>query len=286
MKTIFWLASYPKSGNTWVRLLLASYRGEAAETIDINLLGGDIATSRELFEEFTGVDGSELTQTELERYRPRVYRALAARQSNPVFLKAHDACSQNRDGEWLFPPDITAGVIYLIRNPLDVAVSYAHHTGFAPERIVQMMCDEKFVASRGDISLHAQLPQRLLSWSGHIRSWVDESGLPVLVIRYEDLLEQPHAFFRSILEFSGLPIEENRLALSVEATRFGKLQTQEREHGFHERHAHSKSFFFRNGKAGGWSSELNLALAQTIIDSHHDMMLRFGYLNRDRSPVF
>jgi hypothetical protein len=286
MKSIYWLASYPKSGNTWVRLFLASYRGESGETIDINSVGGDIATSRELFEEFAGVDGSDLTDREIERYRPRVYRALAARQKDVIFLKTHDACSRNADGDWLFPPEITAGVIYILRNPLDVAVSYAHHLGISLPSAVRNMCKEDFITSPASDSLQPQLPQRLLSWSGHIRSWVDESGLRILVVRYEDLLEDPRAFFRSIVEFSGFAFREDKFSRALEATQFNNLQAQEEEHGFQERHIHATSLFFRQGKAGGWRSQLTPELARKLVEAHRDMMRRFGYLHPDDSPIY
>ncbi len=286
MKTIWWLASYPKSGNTWVRLFLASYRKEDAESLHINHLGGHIAASREMFEEFAGVDSSVLTPEEIERYRPRVYRALAARQTRPVFLKVHDAWRRGPCGEPLFPAEATAGGIYVVRNPLDVAVSYAHHAGCSLEEMVARLGDDAYAASRSQDRPGSQLTQRLLSWSGHVRSWVDDSGLPLLVTRYEDLLADPAAAFTAIVRFAGLPVDPERLRRALDDTRFDRLQAQETEEGFAERGPGSTRPFFGKGRAGSWREELSPELARRVVDAHRDTMRRFGYLDGKDEPVY
>ncbi len=76
-RRIVWLASYPKSGNTWMRAFLSNYLADGDKPVDINSLdtGGPIASARTIFDEAVGVEASDLTQDEIERYRPRVYRA-------------------------------------------------------------------------------------------------------------------------------------------------------------------------------------------------------------------
>lgn len=286
MKVIWWLASYPKSGNTWLRLFLANYRKENTEPVHINHMGGHIAASREMFEEFAGVDSSDLTQEEIERCRPRVYRALAAQQTQPVFLKVHDAWTNNADGDSLFPVDVTAGVIYVVRNPMDVAVSYAHHAGCLPGEMVARLCQETYSTHRTRDSLSDQLPQRLGSWSGHVRSWIDESGLPLHLVRYEDLLADPAAAFLAIVRFTALPVDPERLRRALDATRFERLQAQEVAEGFVERPLRATRPFFGQGRAGGWRDELSPALAHKIVDAHRDTMRRFGYLDEKDEPVY
>src|SRR6185369_1295236 len=78
MAEIFWLASYPKSGNTWMRILLNNYRRNAPEPADINKLeGGPIASARVWFDEWVGIEASALDDALIERLRPGVYRCMA-----------------------------------------------------------------------------------------------------------------------------------------------------------------------------------------------------------------
>ena len=125
---IYWLASYPKSGNTWLRALLTNYRRDGHEPATLDELeGGGTACLREVFDDCAGLESANLTLRQIEHYRPCVYEQLAAESEQPLFLKIHDAYTYNADGRPIFPPRATSGVIYLIRNPLDVALSYAHH---------------------------------------------------------------------------------------------------------------------------------------------------------------
>ena len=96
------------------------------------------------------------------------------------FQKAHDAWKKTPSGEPMFPEDVTKGVIYFIRNPLDVAVSFAFHSSSSFEKTVKEMNDPENAFCGKPKLLYNQLRQDLLSWSGHVKSWVDDSGLPVL----------------------------------------------------------------------------------------------------------
>ena len=78
MGKIIWLASYPKSGNTWMRILLTNYLRNANMPANINNLdGGPIASARQVFDDNVGIEASDLTQDEIERYRPYVYEMMS-----------------------------------------------------------------------------------------------------------------------------------------------------------------------------------------------------------------
>lgn len=281
---VFWLASYPKSGNTWMRALLANYLADADEPVDINALGGGpIASARGLFDDHVGVEASDLTQDEIERYRGRVYERFAAEHDDgdpPLFCKVHDAWTLGPDGEPLFSERSTAGVIYLIRNPLDVAVSFAHHSASTVERMVNAMLDPDYCFVGRDDRLHNQLRQRLLTWAGHAESWVDRSRLPVLVVRYEDTKADPVASFTRVIEFAGLDPNPERIRKAVEFSRFDRLKALEQEQGFGEKMPKSASFF-RKGQVGSWSDELPVELAEKLCDAFEETMQRFGYERPD-----
>lgn len=235
MGGIIWLASYPKSGNTWLRIFLTNLMRDGGEPANINeLFGGPIASSRALFDELTGIEASDLTPEEIDRLRPEVYEQLAAAAEETLFLKVHDAYTRTADGRELLPPGAARGAIYLLRNPLDVAVAFAHHSCCDLETIIRRMADEEYAMLANPGKLSNQVRQRLLSWSSHVRSWV-EAPIPVKVLRYEDMKQHPLETFTEAARFAGLPDEPARVRQAVAFSDFQELQRQEQEGGFKER---------------------------------------------------
>ena len=287
MNKIYWLASYPKSGNTWTRIFLTNYLKGGDQPADINHLdGGPIASDRDLFDRWAGVEASDLSYDDIADLRPHVYRQMALHIAHPLYIKTHDACTRNSDGDLLFPADVTGAVVYIIRNPLDVAVSYSHHGGRALEQVVENMCNPNGYVYETPTRLPPQLPQRLLSWSGHVCSWVDDSGLAVEVVRYEDIQSDPEAAFARIIRTLELPLDLQKLSKAVAFSRFESVREQETVSGFKERPLRADTLFFREGRSGGWHSELSSELADKIIDAHKEIMRRFGYLDEKDHPVY
>ena len=132
--------------------------------------------------------------------------------------------------------------------------------------------------------LHNQLRQRLLTWSGHVLSWVDESGLPVHVMRYEDMKRNTFETFRGAIQFAGLPDDQARIEKALAFSEFSVLKAQEEEHDFREKMPRSESFF-RKGEIGSWREVLTESQVQQIVDDHGAVMRRFGYLGADGTIV-
>lgn len=273
---IVWLASYPKSGNTWFRLLIANLSSENGPT-DINAPAerGGFAASRSEFESETLLDSGLLDHDVIDALRPGVYRRIAARLERQRWVKAHDAFSYGADGEPLFGRDARCAV-YLVRDPRDVAISLAHHLGDSIDAAIRLMNAPKGGFAQPRSTLAPQLRQTLQSWSGHVRSWLDQTIVPVHLLRYEDLLADPAGRFAEALRFAAREESEDAVRRAARQAAFSELQRQERERGFYERQSPT-SPFFRSGRAGEWRELLDADQIRAIESRHSAMMLRLGY---------
>ena len=286
MAKIIWLASYPKSGNTWFRVFLANLREAKDTPVEINGLNtAFFASARNLFDEATGLESSDLTLEEIERLRPEIYHYLAEQADEDLFLKIHDAYTDTNENSPMFPKSATRCAIYFLRNPLDVAVSFAHHSGWDFDTaIAKMACNETCLCD-DQMKPYNQLRQKLLSWSNHVKSWTEKPEFDVCPIRYEDMQMDPLNTFKRALDFAGLSYNARDVEKALELSSFEELQKQEKEKGFNEKDPNT-ILFFRKGKIAAWREELNERQVRRILRDHEEVMLRFGYLDHNRNPVF
>jgi aryl sulfotransferase len=286
MMSIIWLASYPKSGNTWFRVFLTNLLRDADAPASINELESTpIASSRGVFDNNMGFEASDLTAEEIDRLRPELYVHLAENAREPLFMKIHDAYTDVADSIPLIPHQATGGALYFVRNPLDVAVSFAHHSGTDYDASISRMADEDFAFCRQRDRLHIQLRQKLLSWSGHVLSWVDRTPFPVCVLRYEDMKSQSLETFENAVHFAGLAYTREQIQKALEFSSFDVVRQLEEAEGFREK-SPSSSRFFRKGKIGSWREELSDKQAQQIVHDHEEVMHRFGYLDESGEIVY
>jgi len=275
---IVWLASFPKSGNTWLRIFLANLAAGADGPVDINDLDerGGIASSRHEFEVATLLDSALVAHEDIDRLRPAVYAAAAERAQVQRWIKAHDAYTLNADGEPVMGRGVAQGAVYLVRDPRDVAVSLAHHTNTTIDAAIELMNADDGALCRSRRGPAMQLRQTLLGWSGHAASWLDQSDTPVCLVRYEDMRADPASAFAAVLMFANRPAAPAEITRAIRHSDFGELQRQEGERGFAERMSRSTPFF-RAGRVGGWRAELTPVQAARIESAHAPMMRRLGY---------
>lgn len=276
--TIGWIVSYPKSGNTWLRLMLLSLmRGGAA--VDINGIGNEAGLANHVeMDELLVIESSELFADEQAAAQPALNLAIAAETGSGLKLrKVHDRYWRTTAGAAVFPASASRGAVYVVRDPRDVAVSLSHHRGGTVDSAITAMADPTATLSESIDRQRRQLAQPLGDWSGHVRSWLEQQDIPVLLLRYEDLLADPVRELRLIADHLGVAHDPRAARAAVDATRFDRLRAQEQTHGFVERKPGSTAPFFRNGVAGGWRRDLTPAQAARILADHGEAMRRLGY---------
>lgn len=277
---LVWLASYPKSGNTWTRAFLTSYCLPPSDLpVTKRLSWISLINSRQQFDRHMGVASADLQGDELLELR-RIYHNDQS-ECVPIvsYYKVHDAFLACPSGQPLFGPQSTRLAVYIVRNPLDVVVSYANHAVCTIEESLATINGfiPNLSATRAD-HCSAQFSDRWLSWSENASSWIEQGEVPVHLMRYEDMLSDPCAAFAGLVKAIGLALDQSRLEEAVEACGFEKLQTAERDHGFGEKVAGCKTFF-KSGKAERWREILTHQQVERVIRRNGPVMERFGYLS-------
>lgn len=273
-KNLVWLASYPKSGNTWLRVFLANYLLNAKQPVPINDIHR-IALGDSLLGAYRRAAKGALNPSDVARVlalRPAVLKAIAANDADVNLVKTHNANVTLRHVR-LIPPELTRLAVYIVRSPLDMVLSYADHYGLQVAAAASAIGapDNQIVADATNV------PQFLGAWSDHVRSWAGCRDFPVLVLRYEDMQDDPRKAFGALLRRLGVPIEEERLARAIRFSSFDELRGQEERSGFRETSRHAERFF-RAGRSGQWRDALPPELVERICERHGPVMKRYGYL--------
>lgn len=284
----FWLASYPKSGNTWMRILLANLLAADEAPIGINeiRISNGIAASRPMFDQSLLIDSGLLTQDEIDCLRPRLHEELARAAGAGYdggdlpavrFVKVHDAYTLTAKGDPLLAGAGGAhGAIVIVRDPRDVASSLAHHQDMPIDEAIAFMAMPLAAFPNNRRATH--LGQRVLAWHLHVASWLEQDDIPVHLVRYEDMVSDARAVLRCVAAFAGLDATDDAIDRAVRFSRFAELQRQERKEGFREAPVpvqHRR--FFRRGEAGAWRGELTAEQVARIEAVQGPMMCRLGY---------
>lgn len=263
LRRIIWLASYPKSGNTWIRSLLARYFMPEGQAPDLNNLRdfttGDVR--RDFFDAAAGGQYVGTTPDDWLELRPKVLRLIAASKPNHHFVKTH--CQASRVGEVdLIPPEVTAAAVYVMRNPFDLAPSFARHQALDLDSTIERMLTPESIVGTGQ-----GIYEPLGTWGDHVTSWTTAPGLPSHVLRYEDMLANTGKAMRGLIEqFFRMPVDKPKLARAVKATNFESMKKFEEKHGFAEKPAEMKTFFAK-GQAGVWREDLTPAQVARIREA-------------------
>jgi hypothetical protein len=272
MGGLVWLASYPKSGNTWTRAFLHALI-RPGQTQDINDMRS-LTTADAVRDWYRGLidkPESEWTDELVAAARPLALQRIAQSTDGLVFVKTHNAFVKHL-GTPTIDPSVTAGAIYIVRNPLDVAVSFAAFKGGDIDEAIETMTAQGALAE----PTAAMVYQYSGSWAEHVESWTRRPAPQLHVMRYEDMLNKPVESFGALAAFLRIAPTRQQLEAAIAASSFDKLKEQEDDFGFSEK-PDTAGRFFREGKSGQWREALTASQIERIVATSQTQMKRFGY---------
>jgi hypothetical protein len=274
---LVWLASYPKSGNTWTRAFLsnlAAVLAEEKEELEVNSINRFTIGENFLrfYEERLGYRPTEKHRKAIAALRHEVQEWIADQFEGLVFVKTHNGLVIDH-GRSIINFAVTSGAIYIIRNPLDVAISLSHHMGKTIDETIETMVQPDTETPINDKRVH----EIWGSWTQNVESWTRKPHPAIYVMRYEDMLAAPQETFGRLAKHLLLNATPAQLALAIERSSFAKLRSQEEKDGFKEKSRKAERFF-REGRAGQWKEVLSQQQIERIIRDHGTQMSRFGYL--------
>jgi hypothetical protein len=275
MKSIVWLASYPKSGNTWLRMFLANYLMNTTQPLLLAkahqfALGDAMAI---LYSHIAKRPVDPTDDAAILALRPAVLRAIVANKADINLVKTHNQ-NMTLKGLDLIPAGYTRLALYIVRNPLDLIISYADHYGQEIGAAARAIGHPSNRVSPGP----RNVAQYIGSWSDHVTGWTRTRKFPVCTLRYEDMIADPQKTFSTVLKRMRVPLDGARLERAIEFSSFDQLRSQEDDHGFIEKSRHA-DHFFRSGQAGQWREQLAPDIVELICERHGKVMRRFGYLD-------
>lgn len=279
-KGIVWIASYPKSGNTWMRMFLYQLMrimgGHPRESDELNKLDRSSMYESHLFGLFEQVLGKRLpdaTRAEVSKARERVHAVIAERIDSVALVKTHNVLG-HFGGVPTVNPTVSVGAIYIARDPRDVVPSLAKHLGSPIEGAIRVLGQSGFSTQGTEESAF----EIWGSWSEHVLSWTMTPTDAMLLVRYEDMHEKPTETFTAVVNHLRQSPSPEQIAEAIELSSFDNLKGQEEQYDFRERSPRADRFFVA-GKSGGWREKLSDAEAAAIVEAHGPQMRKLGYID-------
>ncbi len=275
---IIWLASYPKSGNTYLRALLSSYFFSSDGNFTFENLKNISQFPDPVF--FKDININLNDNYEVVKNYINAQKILNKGINTIQFIKTHSSfCKVNN--HYFTNLENSLGVIYIVRDPRNVVISQSHHFGLSISEITSLMTDNKRLIGANGFQTF------LGSWSFNFNSW-KQFGEKFLLLRYEDLIKEPETCFLKIINFlenlssTKYTIDNKKLKKTIETTKFNKLKELERKDGFSEsvidKKTQKKKIFFNLGPGDNYSERLDAINRKKIEESFKIEMKELSYL--------
>jgi hypothetical protein len=270
---ILWLSSYPKSGNTWVRSLIANYVNyKNGDSVFKNLKYIKRFPNLNQFDWIKDKEALKKDKFEISKYWIPAQERLNLKNKF-VILKTHNFAGSIKD-RWFTNSDNTCGFIYIVRDPRSVVISKSfHHDNSIDESLNSLISPNTFVDNEHD------LIEFRSSWKIHYLSWV-KRPYPYILIKYEDLHSNTFNIFNKILvflnQFQKIEIDHDKIQDVIKLCSFDKLSSEETKFGFKENQGREN--FFRKGLIDEWKTVLTKSQIKIIEDNFQIEMKELGYL--------
>jgi len=282
---IFWIASYPKSGNTWLRTLISAYYYSNDGIFDQSILKniGQFPEKRH----FVDFDYNSENVTDTAKFWIKSQEKIN-KDKKIRFFKTHNTFGKVNDCEFT-NKDNSAGCIYIVRDPRNVITSLENHYEMNQETSLKWMTNSKnYIYDVRNVKKDGYSDfQFISSWSMNYKSWKIQKKIPIKIIRYEDLLKETFVVFKDILEFINKTlnikekINKDKLKNSVSSTYFAKLKKEEKKSGFVEAVPSKKSGekipFFNLGPDNNWEKILDKDRQARLTDVFKEDIFELGY---------
>lgn len=227
--------------------------------------------SGDFYQPFLPIRAAHLSDEALARARPLAQQLIASRAQSYCFVKTHNWYGVHHGTPTVSLND-SAAAVYVVRNPLDIVISYAAFRDVSYDQAIDWVLAKDRILPRmpnGSYFVSG-------SWSQNVSSWRNQRQLPCTILRYEDLLSEPENEFRKLLNSWRLSIDNKKLAAALEATSLQALQAAEAKHGFRERPRNTKAFF-RSGRTGEGHEKLSQSQKERIFEACGPEMEACGY---------
>ena len=280
---IFWIASYPKSGNTWLRTLISSYyySNDGFYTQELIKQIGQFP-EKKYFESFEYDTKSVIgTSNFWIKAQEKINRDKKLR-----FFKTHNVFGKINNNPFTSKEN-SIGCIYIVRDPRNVITSLSNHYELDYEKSLEWMTNhKKYIYDNRGENDYGNF-QFISSWSNNYKSWKIQRDVPIKIVRYEDLLEKTYEVTKDIIGFinktskNKVKIDIKKLKNSVNSTLFVKLKKLEKNNGFSEAIFSKKKNkmipFFNLGPDNNWEKILNKSFADKLCNIFAEDLLELGY---------
>jgi len=275
MKKIIWISSYPKSGNTWMRYLIANYFFNNKMEFDPHIIRyiDGINYSEEISKKNKN---NKLDVRNISKFWIPAQENFKVQDGQVAFIKNHNA-NLTIDGKDFTNEKYSVAVIYIVRDPRDMIVSGYHYFGSNYDKLIYDICNQEFFT----IHNNSGNVQVLSTWDEHFKSWINKMpNLPKILIKYEDLIHNTENVFRNTILFLSkilkFQMNEKKIEFSIQNSNFKKLSKMENEIGFAENISGNK--FFRKGEVGQYIHALTKKQISTINKRFEKEMKFLKYL--------
>ena len=280
MKKIIWISSYPKSGNTWMRFLISNYFFNKEKKFNFEIANNILMfPQKNMIKNIIDKKSVINNPYEISKYWIQAQEKIEIENGNVVFLQNHNALVSINGNEFT-NENLTLGSIYIVRDPRDVAISYAHYKNKSFDEIIDNLCDNNlfYTLNKKDNFPYVEI---LGSWKFNYISWRNGiPNIPRIIIRYEDLIKNCYGSFYKVIHFLSdllnFDLDEKQIKFSVENSKFDKLQKSEKKYGFKANEGNAN--FFRLGKSEQWKNVLTNTQIKKIESAFSNEMELLGYL--------